>query len=415
MSYVPRIVDDELQRALKSAGAVLIQGARAIGKTETAKQQAASILRLDTADPRAVLARQDPSLALDGDTPRLLDEYQAAPGLWNAVRHEVDGRGLPGQFILTGSAVPTLDGIQHSGAGRVRRILMRTMTLQETGHSTGRVSLSKLLLGEEPGVEESEISLPELLERLVIGGWPGQLTLPLSEARATHLSYVSDLATHDFIEIGGARRDPRRMEAFLRAVAGLVSQNATFAGITRRMRETETLTFGDKAVSELFDLAAQMFVVEDQEAWSPRLTSASAPSQTPVRHLADVSLACALLGAGVDRLLAEPATLGYIFESAVVHDLRVYADAAQARGVYHYRDTKGRDEIDAIVEGIDGQWLGIEVKLGQSACDEAAANLLRVAAKVARPPQALAVIIPTGIAHRRSDGVYVIPLSTLGV
>ncbi len=410
--YVPRIIDAQAERAVASAGAVVFRGPRAVGKTESALRLAASELRLDSADPRAALARTQPGSALDGATPRLLDEWQVVPELWNEVRHAVDDRRASGQFIMTGSAWPDDDRLLHSGAGRFRQVTVRTMSLAETGESTSAVSLAGLFEGDLR-MAESATDFRGVVQRLVRGGWPGWLDAdePAAIARAT--SYVTDIAEHDFVTVAGPRRDPRRLVAFLRALAGLTAQPASYAAITRRMNEKFT-NIGAAAVPELHDLAQRLYLVEDQPAWSPSLRSRTALLQTPSRHLADPSLAAALLSAGTDRLLSEPPTLGFIFESQVVHDLRVYAQAADSRGVFHYRDAKARDEIDAVVEASDGRWLAVEVKLGPAQVDAAAANLLRVTAKVSRPPSACVVVTPSGVAHRRPDGVMVVPLTVLG-
>lgn len=413
-NYRPRVVDAELAETLSSAGALLVQGARATGTTESARRLAASELRLDSAEPRALLAREQPATALPGDAPRLLDEWQLVPGLWNEVRHAVDDRNLPGQFILTGSASPDHDPLRHSGAGRFRHVLMRTMTFAETGHATGAVSLRGLFDGPPQDLPESQIDFPAVVNRLVVGGWPGWSARGEEAARAQTRSYVEDIAEYDFPIVGGTRRDPRRFSTFLRALAGLSARPATFAAITRRMQEYATDRVGSAAAPELHELAQRLYLVEDQPAWSPRLRSRTALLQTPTRHLVDPSLAAALLGAGSDRLLVERETLGFLFESQVVHDLRVFAQAMGARGVFHYRDAKGRDEIDAVVEAQDGAWLAIEVKLGEGAVDAAARNLLRVTAKIERPPLACVVMTPTGVAHRRDDGVLVVPLTVLG-
>lgn len=416
--YIPRIVDAEIRLALESSGAVELRGARACGKTETALQFAASSLRLDMNEPRASLAQQQPSTALAGESPRLLDEWQLVPGLWNEVRRAVDERRASGQFILTRSATLEDDPLRHSGAGRFDRILMRTMSLAETGHSSGAVSLSGLFDlkdGQQIPVTDSPIEFSDVIDRLVVGGWPGWWDASAEVAARRIRSYLADITERDYRTLTGASRDPRRFLAYLRAVAAMTAQPAAFTALTTHMGDYLAATVGPQAASTLHDLAVRMFLVEDQPAWSPKLRSKTTAGQAPVRHLTDPSLAASLLGATPDRLLAEPNTLGFLFESQVTHDVRVYAQAMGARGVFHFRDTKGRDEIDIIVEDEAGRWLGFEVKLGADAVDKAAANLLRVAAKIERAPSALAVITPTGIAHTRTDGVHVIPLGTLGV
>lgn len=248
---------------------------------------------------------------------------------------------------------------------------------------------------------------------MVRGGWPGWLDLEADDAAEAVASYVDEMSEHDYPLVGGPRRDPRRFRAFLAAYAGLVAQPASLAAVRRRMGEITGRRPADSLVSELHDFAARLFLVEDQPAWAARLRSRTPLIQTPKRHLADPSLALALLGAGASRLLNDPQTLGIVLESQAVHDLRVAAQAARMRGVFHLRDAKGRDEIDVVVEARDGRWAGFEVKLSHRAVDDAAAALLRVAAKVERPAAALAVIIPTGPVLRRPDGVWVIPLACL--
>lgn len=412
--YVPRIVDAQLTRALASSGAVLLEGARATGKTRTAAEFAASQLHLDATDSEAQLARTEPQLALPGATPRLLDEYQMVPGLWNEVRHEVDRRGERGQFILTGSATPDSDPLRHSGAGRFRHILMHTMTFAETGHSTAEVSLRSLFTADQVPLARSQVDLHEVVQRIVRGGWPGWYDLDEEEAQEQARSYIADIAQHDVVDVAGRNRNARRLMAFFTAFAGLVAQPASYAAMRRRMQAEDNLDYGERAPGVMLDLATRMFICEDQPAWAPRLRSRTALIQLPSRHFVDPSLSAALLRAGSARLLSEMETLGYLFESQVVHDLRVYAQAMGARGVFHYRDSKARDEMDAVVEDGEGNWIGVEVKLGEAQVDGAAANLLRVSKRIAKQSAALVVITPTGIAHRRRDGVYAIPLTTLG-
>lgn len=333
------------------------------------------------------------------------------------MRHAVDDRSQRGQFILTGSATPDESATRHSGAGRIRSLAMRTMSLAESASVSGMaaepISLGALMSGTAEPCQGTETTVSDYAAWMVRGGWPGWLDLAPEDASEAVASYIAEMSEHDYPDIGGARRDPRRFRAFLAAYAGLIAQPASLAAIGRRMGETSAATPSPALVPQLQDFASRLFLIEDQPAWSPRLRSRQALIQTPKRHLADPSLALALLGASTERLLADPETLGIVFESQVVHDLRVAAQAIRARGVFHLRDAKGRDEIGVVIEAADGAWLGIEVKLSHHAVDEAAANLLRVAAKVSSPPAALAVIIPTGPVVRRRDGVWVLPLASL--
>lgn len=413
-TYIPRIVDSELDRALRVAGAVFIKGPRACGKTATARQVAASEARLDIDSPMTTLAQTDPRTILEGQTPRLIDEWQAVPEVWNAVRHEVDDRQRKGQFILTGSATPATDARRHPGAGRVRSLTMRTMTISERlGEATA--SWTRLIDGTlEPG-PGTEATVADYANWIVAGGWPGFRDLDPGDAADEVASYLQEMSEHDYPEIGGMRRDPRRFLSFLRAYAGLVAQPATGAAIRRRIGELSGAEPAPGTVDTLHDFASRLFLVEDQPAWTTSLRSRTALVQMPKRHLADPSLAASLLGATPDRLLTDLETLGILFESQAIHDLRVIAQATRARGVFHFRDTKGRDEIDAVVENPDGSWIGVEVKLSHLHVEAAAEHLQATAAKVQRPPLALVVIIPTGPVVRLPNGVWVIPLACLGV
>lgn len=414
-AYVPRIVDAELTGALSRLGAVEMKGARATGKTETALHHARSSIRLDQPGGLVDAIHNQPELALQGDTPRLIDEWQEVPSVFNAVRHRVDESRHKGMFILAGSAAPNDDLRRHSGAGRFARLVMRTMTLLETGHSSGAVGIGGLLAGREVAPVENDATFTDVLERMVVGGWPGWWDASPVDARANANDYIDAAVEHDYPLLIDRRPDSRRFRAYLGAMAALVAQPATNAAIERYMQEELRVNYqGKSPVVELSDLASRMYLTEDQPAWSPKLRSATAAATKPTRHLADSSLAAALLGAGVDRLIAEPETAGFLFESQVVHDVRVYAQHVGARGVYHYRDQKNRDEIDVVVEGADGSWVGMEVKLGLRAVDKAAENLQRVAAKMVHPPAKLVVVVPHGPAYTRADGVVVAPLTTLG-
>lgn len=411
--YIPRLLDAHLRRGLESAPAVVIEGPRACGKTELAAQQARSTIFLDDTSPASVLAATQPASALTGQTPRLLDEWNVCPGLWNEVRHEVDRRRRPGQFILTGSAAPDVKTARHSGAGRFERLRLSTMTLLERGLSNGTFSLAALFAGTQVPGEGAQATVEQYAQWIVAGGWPGFPAAKPADAARRVDAYLADLVEHDFPEVAGLRRDPRRFRAFLRAYAGLVAQPASFAAISRRLGEEFAPGISPETVGILHDFAARLFIITDQPAFSAKLRSASQPIQTPKRHLADPSLAASLLGASPARLLGDLETLGLLFESLVVHDLRVYAQASLGATLCHLRDRKARDEIDAIIEGPDGNWVGVEVKLSHQAVDAAAANLLRVAGKITPQPTALVVVIASGPVFQRSDGVWVAPAAAL--
>jgi uncharacterized protein len=406
--YRDRALDSVIGRALATFGAVVIEGPRAVGKTTTALHHAASSVRLDSSPDIATLAETAPDTVLAGEAPRLVDEWQLAPALWNAVRHAVDVRASPGQFILTGSATPADDTTRHSGAGRFRRLTLRTMSLAESGDSTGAVPFVQLFgptkvagLGG-PGVED--------YARLIVrGGWPALVEQP-SRSPSDYLSgYLDDVARVDLVAVD-TRADPIRMRALLRALARNVS---TEASAIRMATEAE---LSAQTVRRYLDALIRIHVVEEQPAWAPHLRSAIRLRVSPKWHFIDPSLAAAALGASSRALIDDPRTLGLLFESLVVRDLRVYADAIGG-AVLHYRDEQGL-EVDAIVELTDGRWAAFEVKLGgQANIDAAAKNLHRLIAKVSEQRAAslagLVVITAGNVSLTRDDGVHVVALGHL--
>lgn len=415
MTYRRRVVDSELDERLNATGAVVIEGPRACGKTTTAREIAASEARLDVDDVARRLATLEPARVLIGDVPRLIDEWQLEPAVWNHVRRAVDDRGLPGQFILTGSASPADDATRHTGAGRLTRLRMRPFSLFELGRSSGEVSLAGLLDGARPAAGRTVISLDDLAELICVGGWPvnlGRATELAIRANRDHLDEIRrlDIATGD-----GKRRDPVRVGMLLRSLARNVATPAATATLASDTGEGVSAIKEHTAAAYLRALE-RIMIVENQPAWPTHLRSRSVLRRKPIRHLADPSLAVAAVRATPARLLRDLDFLGFLFESMVIRDLRVYAQAADAE-VFHYREKAGL-EVDAIVQGNDGRWAAFEVKLGEGRADEAADNLLRLAQKVdpdrMGPPAALGVIVSSGYGYTREDGVSVIPIGALG-
>ncbi len=414
-AYRPRVVDQELVDRLRSRGAVVIEGPKACGKTATAMQRAASVVRLDVDAGARRAVEIDPELVLNGPTPRLLDEWQTAPVLWNHVRRAVDDRALPGQFILTGSAIPADDITRHTGAGRLTRLRMRTMSSFETGHATGLVSLQALIGGQAARSPETAVTVSDIAVRVAVGGWPANLALPERDAVRAANDYLQEVHRSEIHRLDDGRRDPRRVAALVRAVARHVAAPAPTAALARDAGGTERHLDRDTAARYL-DALDRLMITEDQPAWTPHLRSRSRTRTAPKRHFVDPSLAAAALGATPQRLLRDVETLGLLFESLVVRDLRVYAQSFGAT-VLHYRDNTGL-EVDAIVETPDGAWAAFEIKLGQTRIDDAAATLLKFAERVddrrTGPLARLGVITATGYAYDRPDGVAVVPLGTLG-
>lgn len=415
MAYSLRIVDAELDARLRALGAVVIEGPRASGKTATARQRAASEVLLDLDAGARAAVDIDPALVLDGPAPRLIDEWQVAPQIWNHVRRAVDDRSAPGQFILTGSAVPDDDETRHTGAGRIGRLRMRPMSLFESGHSSGEISLADLLDGEPARSRDSGATVAKLAERTCIGGWPGFQQLAVQEGLVAVAGYLDEIRRADVSRVDSTRRDPERVGKLLRSLARNV---ATPAAITKLAADTGGAD-GPLARDTIYDYLnalERLLIVEDQPAWGPHLRSRSQARVGAKRHFVDPSLAVAALGASPERLLRDLNYFGLLFESLVIRDLRIYAQAS-AGVVMHYRDSDDL-EVDAIVEARDGRWAAFEVKLGgTTAIDEASESLLKFSQRVDTTtigfPACLGVIVATGYGYVRTDGVAVIPLPAL--
>jgi len=398
---------------LRTHGAVLLTGPKAVGKTTTARQFAASEVRLDR-DPAALrAAKTDPRLVLDGDTPRLIDEYQLAEGMWNAVRGRVDDLGRKGLFLLTGSSTPEDDPVSHSGARRIAPVAVRTMSLLERGLSSGALSVQALLGGKVTESPSTGFDVSKTIEALAIGGWPDNLGLSVSDGLDANADYLEVIVNTDVRRVDEVRRDP---DAVRRLVASYARNVATDASL-RALGRADEQPISETTLHDYIRALRRLFLIEDQPAWKPRLRSRIRLAATPKRHLTDPSLAVAALGATPERLLGPEIELaGYLFESQVVHDLRIYAQAS--RGVVRfYRDNKGL-EVDAIVEARDGRWLGVEAKLGAGRIDEAARSLLAMRAKLSSEANdlcgALVVVVPDTPTYTRSDGVVVTSVATLG-
>lgn len=413
--YRSRVADGELATLLRATGAVLVEGARACGKTETALRAARSAVRLDVEDDARTAALVEPRIILAGERPRLIDEWQLVPAIWNHVRREVDAAGgTPGQFILTGSAVPSDDAARHSGAGRFTRLRMRPMSLAESGYSSRAISLAGLFAGEKPRASDPGLTIEDLADRIAVGGWPALQGRTAEEAQIVLRGYLADTSALDLARADGARRDPQNVRRVLRSLARNIASEASARAVAADVGGVDG-PIDYHTVLDYVAALSRVFVVEDLPAWSPALRSRSILREAPARHFVDPSLAVAALDTGPQRLLRDVKTLGLLFESLVVRDLRVYAQAMDA-SVFHYRDNTGL-EADAIVERREGTWAAFEVKLGQSGVDAAATSLLRLAARIdpARhgPPAALAVITGWGYGYRRPDGVSVIPIGAL--
>jgi hypothetical protein len=396
-------------------GAAVIEGPKACGKTVTAQHLAASEVRLDV-DPKARdAAAIEPAFVLDGATPRLIDEWQLEPTIWNHVRQAIDDRGKPGQFILTGSAVPADDITRHSGAGRLTRLRMRPMSLFEKSRSTGRISLGRLLDGSKEGTPEAKLTVPEIADEISMGGWPGFLQKTRKQALTAARRYLEEIRRVEIRAVSGARRDPIKVGRLLRSIGRNVATQPSTATLARDAGGVDgPLKF--ETVDEYLDALRRLMIVEDQPAWGVHLRTTHTLRKASKLHFVDPSLAVAAMRSGPERLVRDLNLLGLLFESMVIRDLRVYAQAADA-DVLHYRDSDGL-EVDAIVEARDGRWAAFEVKLGFNQVEEAAANLHKFVKRIdtdrCGPPAALGVIVGSGYGYKREDGVHVIPIGALG-
>jgi predicted AAA+ superfamily ATPase len=413
--YLPRIVDGELAFLLEAAGAVVIEGPRGCGKTATARNTAASEALLDVDEDMREAVTVNPALVLNGEVPRLIDEWQLAPEIWNLVRRAVDDRRGPGHFILTGSAVPKDDVTRHSGAGRFTRMRMRPMSLFELGRSGGQISLARLLAGERPEGVACDAPIEAIADDIAVGGWPGLRDRSAPQALHILQGYLDEVSRVDVSKVDRTRRDPKRVERLLKSLARNVATLATATTLAADAGGSDG-PLDDDTVREYLDVLERLMVIENQPAWSTHLRSTYRLRRAPKRHFVDPSLAVAALGGTPERILREIRLFGFLFESLVVRDLRIYAQAADAR-VYHYRDSGGL-EVDAIVEARDGSWAAFEVKLDPSRVDEAAANLSkftdRVDTSVSGEPNALGVITTGRFGFTLENGVHVIPINALG-
>jgi uncharacterized protein len=413
--YRPRVVDGELSSRLRASGAVVIEGPRACGKTETARRLAASEVLLDIDDNARQTAAVAAELVLEGQVPRLIDEWQIEPRLWNHVRRTIDTRKQPGQFILTGSAVPPDDVSRHTGAGRIARLRMRPMSMFESGRSSGTISLRALFNGEPAQSPDTCLTVSDLAEEIARGGWPGYQDLPLADALRGMRDYLDAIGRGDISRVDGVARDPDRVVRLFRSLARNVATHAAATTLAKDTGGTDG-PLKDDTVREYLTALHRLMIVEDQPAWTPHLRSKYVLRRAPKRHFVDPSLAAAALRAGPELLLRDMNLLGLLFESLVVRDLRVYAQASEAQ-VLQYRDSNDL-EADCVVQCADGRWAAFEVKLGSAMVDEGAATLARFASQIdtlkSGAPAMLGVIVGTGYGYMRDDGIAVIPIGALG-
>ncbi len=419
--YLSRIADAVLVDHLESKGAVLVQGPKWCGKTTTAKHIAASILEMDHPDLTGQyqeLARIKPSSLLEGAVPRLIDEWQIAPNLWNTVRHEVDKRDEFGQFILTGSAVPPKldEKTTHTGTGRIVRMTMRPMSLYESGDSNGEVSLEGLFRQEEPAGSDSH-DIDAIAFLICRGGWPKAIGQKPKVALKQASDYVSAVTSDDISRVDGVRREPVRTERLLRSYARNIAGQVPLTTIKDDLSVNEADSFNIETVAQYIHALERIFVIEDAPAWNPNLRSKTAIRTSDTRYFVDPSIAAASLGIGPDDLVANLNTMGFLFENLCIRDLRIYAERMGGK-VYHFRDKAGL-ECDAVIHLRNGEYGLVEVKLGgDKLIAEGAASLLKLAGKIDtdRMKKPAFMMVLCGVApyaYKRKDGVIIVPVSCL--
>ena len=419
--YKQRIADRILERKVLGKGAVLIEGPKWCGKTTTAKQLAKSVLDLgDSAvlKQSSGLIEISPKTLLDGDTPRLIDEWPALPPIWDSIRSEVDRRGEPSQFILTGSSVlPEADETVHSGTGRFATIKMRPMSLYESGESTGTVSLKNLFEGKSIEVQQNELDVEEIAFLTCRGGWPWATIISKKVALDQAFDYVDSVIQRDIQRVDKVKRSAERAKLLLRSYARNISQQVSYGTIKKDMLSNDASTLDEDTVADYIKALKKLFVIEDLAAWNPNIRSKAAIRTSDTRHFVDPSIGTAILGLGPKDLINDLKSFGFFFEDMVVRDLRVYAEALDGE-LYHYRDSSGL-ECDTVLHRRNGSYALMEVKLGgEQNIEDGAKSMLALAENIDTDkmpaPSFMAVIVGVGqYAYQRKDGVYVIPIGCL--
>ena len=418
-NYRKRIADQILRDRLEAKGAVLIQGAKWCGKTTTALQLAQSVLYMQ--DPvkkeqNLKMAELNPSLLLEGKTPRLIDEWQLAPNLWDAIRFEVDKRDEFSQFIMTGSTMPLSDmSTAHTGTGRIARMIMRPMTLYESGDSNGSVSIKDLFAKQKEIVAKSELTIVQIAYLICRGGWPKSLDQNEKVALRQAYDYYDSIVESDISSADNVSKNPQRVKLFMRSYSRFIAADIKITNIRADMIVNDVDTLSEDTIYSYINALKRIFVIENLPAWNPNLRSKTSIRTADTCHFTDPSIAVAALGFGPNDLLNDLNTMGLLFESMCVRDLRIFAESLDGT-LYHYRDKSGL-ECDAVVHLRNGSYALIEIKLGGSEIDTAAKHLLSLAGIIdtnrMKEPSFLMIITGMEFGYLREDGVYVVPIGCL--
>jgi hypothetical protein len=417
--YLPRVIDKQIERYLTAFGAICIEGPKWCGKTSTANMNSKSNIYIG--DPAGnfqnkALAEVNPKLVLSGDSPRLIDEWQEVPQLWDAVRFEVDQRDKKGQFILTGSATPTQKGILHSGAGRIATLRMRPMSLYESKDSSGQISLESVCNEDFKSIMIEEPNLEDIINLIIRGGWPGSLNLKEANYSLIAKEYLNAIINHDIYRLEGINRDTKKMNKLLKSLARNECTTVSINTLKKDIKESDNEIIDNDTISNYLNIFERMFLIENQKAFSSNIRSSIRIKNKEKKHFIDPSLACALLNTSKKMLLNDLTTLGFLFESLCERDLRIYSQSFGAK-LFHYQDYDN-DEIDSVIELDNGDWIAIEIKLGSNQIDTAAKSLIKIKSKIIKkggiPPKVLCIICGlSNAAYLRDDGVYVLPITVL--
>ncbi len=419
-NYKKRIIDEKIERYLRLFGAICLEGPKYSGKTWTARYHAKSesLLYVNTAAGanELELAKMSPQVILEGEKPKLIDEWQEATNLWDEIRYDVDRTGLKGQYILTGSSTPKREGISHSGAGRFGKINMRTMSLYETGDSTGDISLKDICKGKFIDKATGKVELRNLARLIIRGGFPGNINYSASDAKEIVNEYINLIINDDLYRLDGISRDKHKVKLLLKSLARNESTTVTNSTLKNDIKEIDNEDIDVDTLSSYLDAFDRLFLLDNDEPFSTNIRSSVRVKQAEKRHFADPSMACALLNITEDKLINDLETFGFLFESLVIHDLKVYADSFNAK-CYHYQDYQNK-EIDQVIELEDGSWCAFEIKLGANQIDNAAKNLINIRDSIlkdnGKAPSTLCVICGlTTAAYKRPDGVFVVPITAL--
>lgn len=418
--YKNRMVDEMVDKYLRIFGAVVIEGPKYCGKTWTGRKHAKSevLLKKTTGEKsnEIELAKISPEIILEGEKPRLIDEWQEATNLWDEIRYEVDKYGLKGQYILTGSSTPKRNGISHSGAGRYGKIYLRTMSLFESGDSSGVVSLKDICDNKKIFLSTGDVDLKNLAKLIIRGGWPGNLELDSLDAKEAVKEYIKIIIDDDLQRLDGISRDKHKMNLLLKSLARNESTTVSINTLKNDIKEIDREDIDTDTVSAYLNALNKLFLLDNDEPYSNNIRSSIRVKQSEKRHFVDPSIASALLNLTVDKMVGDLETFGFLFEALVERDLKIYASTFNAK-CYHYQDYLNR-EIDTVIELEDGQWCAIEIKLGANQIDAAANNLVKIKNSIAKEngkvPKVLCVICGmSNAAYIRPDGVYVIPITAL--